>query len=347
MRQILLRHQKKYPLSTIEDYIKLIYQSVFAGGHMIKSKDSALKYLLEECKEITNFPNKDTLYEYISNDYIRIYLKPYLQYFNDVSYINNAFCQTSNSNTGSIQVLKYYLLLLKEMITKKEINLNIFDSYNFLNEYEKNNYPIYHHSNIYKENYYPNYRIIDKKYLTNDMKKKQIELFLEPFKNENLTVIAIEGKCCSLKSTITSLLENVTVIRADDFFLNEDLKQVQTEIGDYIDYKLLENEVLNKLTPNTYLTYKVYNCEKGTYELKTSYIHNIVIVEGVYSYNQYIKKYYNKLIYFHVDEKDQMDRLKSRCKSKALLNRFINEWIPKENDYYELFDIFTSSDLII
>ena len=45
MRDILLRHAARYPLMEATDFAKLIYQSAFAGGHLISSRQAALERL--------------------------------------------------------------------------------------------------------------------------------------------------------------------------------------------------------------------------------------------------------------------------------------------------------------
>ena len=45
---IIQKHIDTYPLMEVQDVCKLIYQSVFGGGHMIPNPDYSLKRIKEE-----------------------------------------------------------------------------------------------------------------------------------------------------------------------------------------------------------------------------------------------------------------------------------------------------------
>ena len=70
-----------------------------------------------------------------------------------------------------------------------------------------------------------------------------------------------------------------------------------------------------------------------------------MVVEGSYSCHPYFKEIDTKKIWIDIDRKEQIKRLEKR--SKHLLDRFIKEWIPKENAYFEKYDIRSKCDLII
>ncbi|MDD3170833.1 MAG: hypothetical protein PHO86_00765 [Bacilli bacterium] len=350
MEDIIIRYYLRFPLSTIQDLIKLLYQATFGGGHMISDPQQCLAFLHEECSSLEKKRKGELLYEYISPDIVRVNLRPYLEYNFNLDYLNDAFIQTSNNNHGDIESFKQNISLLKGLIKEKLIALDLKETLNSIDNYEKSDYPVLHHSNIYRESYQPAYRIIDKKYLTTEMKKVQISTFISSIPSSNKrTIIAIEGKSCSGKSFLAEYLKNTinaAVISTDDFFLNEELKLVQTGIGDFIDYKLLENEVLSKIKNNSSVIYHKYNCQSGNYESKTTKLSQLILVEGVYSYNKYLAKYYDYLVYVDVSKEEQMKRLYQR-NSGPIIDKFINEWIPKENLYFKTFNIKGIADVII
>ena len=87
----LKRHFNKYPNSEVQDFIKLIFQSEFAGGHMIESFDKALTYLNNEASTI-DLNDNSLLYEYISDNIVRINLAPYLNMgFSTLSLANDFY----------------------------------------------------------------------------------------------------------------------------------------------------------------------------------------------------------------------------------------------------------------
>ena len=70
---------------------------------------------------------------------------------------------------------------------------------------------------------------------------------------------------------------------------------------------------------------------------------NKVILEGVYSYHNYFNDLIDYLAYLQVDEKTQFNRVSNR----TLKERFINEWIPLENKYFDYYKLEDICDVII
>ena len=71
----------------------------------------------------------------------------------------------------------------------------------------------------------------------------------------------------------------------------------------------------------------------------------LLIIEGTYSMHPKFINYYDFKIFVTLDEKLQIERLKNR--NPLLLDRFINEWIPKEEAYFDKFDTLKSADKVI
>ena len=174
------------------------------------------------------------------------------------------------------------------------------------------------------------------------MKTFQLQNYIDSF-NE-FTIFALEGKCASGKTTISNNLKNITIIDVDEFFLNNDLKTKErlNEIGGNIDYDLYE-QCLQKIKPNSTITYTIFDCSTQSYSTKTIDIKEKVLLVGVYSYHQKVRKYIDKLCYLIVNESEQLNRLKQR----KMFDRFINEWVPLENKYYNSFDFIGEANILI
>jgi len=71
----------------------------------------------------------------------------------------------------------------------------------------------------------------------------------------------------------------------------------------------------------------------------------MIIFEGVYSANKKLFDKYHGVIYLDINEEEQIDRLTIR--SRNLLNRFIDEWIPRENYYFQKYNIKFNADIIV
>ena len=74
----------------------------------------------------------------------------------------------------------------------------------------------------------------------------------------------------------------------------------------------------------------------------------LLIIEGVYSYHYKLRDFYTHLVYLNVSKETQNERLKNRCgENKLLYNKFINTWIPNEENYFNNNDIISKADIII
>lgn len=189
------------------------------------------------------------------------------------------------------------------------------------------------------------YIIIDRKYLTDDMKFIQAYHYLKNIKK--FSIISLEGKCGAGKTTLSTKLQeklDLTIINIDDFFLPPVLKTRDrlNEVGGNIDYMRIYNLLL-QIRSKTISSYKKYNCHNNTFSDKKIKIQNIVLLEGVYSYHPYFRSLIDKLLYLDIDEKTQDNRIQNRSNYQ----RFINEWIPLENKYFKSQKLKPLANIII
>jgi len=318
-------HLKKYPKMSTQDIVKLLYQNHFGPGHFIKDLDFIKKYYINELN--SDYNSSENLYEHIGNNFVRVNIFPYNKHYNNNDLIEY-FYNSSLFNFNDESLKNSFINNLK----------NIPDD-GFLDIYDYSNV---HHTIEYNKLYKPHYRVINTKYLSVDMKAYQLQKYIDSF--NDFTIFSLEGKCASGKTTISNLLKDVTVIDVDDFFLRKELKTKErlNEIGGNIDYDLYE-ECLKKIKPNSIITYKIFDCQSQQYKDKTIEIKNKVLLSGVYSYHMKVRKYIDKLCYIIINDSDQYNRLKKR----VLFERFINEWVPLENKYYNSYDFISNADILI
>ena len=189
------------------------------------------------------------------------------------------------------------------------------------------------HSQIYRDNYHPSYRVVASKLLDASIKARNLQNFIEEIRNDSLQIIALEGRCGSGKSTISKMLKNVTIIEMDDHF-DSSTDPVNVE---YI------ASLLSSLKVGDTILEKCYDCHNDCYYYKEKKITNIVVVEGVYSYLDSLKKYYSHLCYIVLDKELQIERIKNRKN----FNQFIEKWIPREEKYFDEFDFIKNADILI
>ena len=83
---------------------------------------------------------------------------------------------------------------------------------------------------------------------------------IEKIKENNIRIIAIDGRCASGKTTIGNELAkflNAEVIHMDDFFLTPEMrtKERLNEVGGNVDRERFEKEVLIPLSKNEIINY--------------------------------------------------------------------------------------------
>lgn len=156
-----------------------------------------------------------------------------------------------------------------------------------------------------------------------------------------LYLIAVDGMCASGKTTLSEKVQkecpDIAVVHMDDFFLTpgQRTKERLREVGGNIDYERFQKEVLKPLLTKGSCTYRIYDChtqcfvgEKKIEKAKT------VLVEGAYSRHPYFKNPYDEVYFLSISREEQIERIRKRNGEK-MLKRFMEEWIPKENEYFK------------
>lgn len=153
-------------------------------------------------------------------------------------------------------------------------------------------------------------------------------------------IIAIDGRCAAGKTTMAQELKkvlNCNVISADSFFLRPEQRTEERlkEAGGNIDYERLENEVLIPLLNGQAFKYRPYNCKTQSLSAPITVEPNrINIIEGSYSCNPHLIKYYDYKVFMTVDTEEQLRRIEKRNGIEGL-KIFKDKWIPLEEKYFE------------
>lgn len=339
MKRYLEFYYKRYPQSKIQDFVKLVAQITFGPGYEDINPALNLKQLKDEILNLKTY-NNENLYEYIGYDYVRVNLRVYNLYNLSINYLNESILNTYNLFLDNKNDINRNLAILKDFLIDKTFSTD--EIQNFINKYIEAGFPNIDHSELYIENYNPAYKVIHHKYLTEEHHYYQMRHYLDKFDNNVLNFISLEGKSGSGKTTLTNLLlkePDVTIISVDDFFDNaNDLIGINSE--------RIIREIFSQAVLNKQLKYNRYDCHKKEFqEVIIEKVKPIVIIEGVYSANPELRKYYKGKMFINISTEEQIKRLEKR--SKGLLLKFINEWIPRENKYFEELNIFENADIIV
>ena len=163
--------------------------------------------------------------------------------------------------------------------------------------------------------------------------------------------VAIDGPCTSGKTTFAAMLNRRfggNVLHMDDFFLRPEQRTPErfAEPGGNVDRERFETEVLAPLAAGQAAQYRPWDCHTGDFAVAYAVEPaQLTIVEGSYSMHPALRGYYDCMICLAVDPAEQLRRLERR--NPRMLQRFVDEWIPLENRYFEATNIQAVADLLV
>ena len=168
MRSILLAHARRYPLMEPRDAVKLIYQSEFGGGHLIRDESACLDFLRREYKSTrqrTDLP----LTEEIGCDIVRVNLAALDASGYPVDALGHAFLLSAAAHLGNMDSFWRKLSALKELTAEGNMPFSLNDLNIYLESYAAAGFPPVSHSEAYRNAYHPAYRVIRKEFLFKQM----------------------------------------------------------------------------------------------------------------------------------------------------------------------------------
>lgn len=163
LEAVLKIHAKKYPLMSVTDAVKLIFQNEFGGEHLISSKAKCLEYLTAEYNSVTQTDCE--FYEDIGGGIIRVFLPALRANSITPTELCELFISSAEMTHGDINSFLKKLDILKELTESGLFAFSSDQLEEYLTEYASLGYPPVSHSEIYRLNYKPAYRIILKNLL--------------------------------------------------------------------------------------------------------------------------------------------------------------------------------------
>lgn len=340
MITLLQKHLTHYPKMQIQDVAKLCFQSEFGGGHMILNEAKSFARLQQEYASLDpRLLPAYPLYESIGNGLCRIYLSAISQGLQP-DILHEMFVQSARSRRGTIEGLKQKLDQFLCACQQDVLPFQESDVRHFLQQWELQGYPAIHHSESYRQAYHPAYRVVEEQYLPLVTALPKIHP-----DGMHTFIIAIDGMSGSGKSTLGTLFHrnfpNSNLFHMDDFFLQQHQRTEErlSEIGGNVDYERFQSEILLHLDDKHGLSYRPYSCKSRTLgdAIHVSW-KPITIIEGSYSHHPYFQDYCDLRITCKVSPEEQKMRIIQR-NGEEMWERFEQEWIPKENTYFEAFHI--------
>lgn len=347
LRSLLIKHHEKYPEMQIVDVLKLLYQSEFGCGHMISDGAHSYDRIFEEAASLPVKALEGDAVEPIGDGLVRLYLRILNQDKLSYDTLNRLFMLTANQPRGSIEGFKKKTLILEKLCKDRILPYDMLELSRICKDHLDSGYPIIRHSQVYRSAYAPSYRVVEKRFCDVLPLLCKIDDMMQ---SKSQVVVAIDGNSAAGKSTLAALLKSVydcNVFSMDDFFLRPYQRTPERlmEPGGNVDYERFKQEVLEPLINVTPFTYEPYDC--STQELaeeKRVEPHSLNIIEGVYSMHPYLLEAYDLKVFLSIETDEQRRRLLKR--NKELYSRFVQEWIPLENKYFDTYQIQSQCDMV-
>ena len=328
----------------IRDMCKLVYQSIFGGGHMITDMSKSLSRICNEYEKVKDILPKEEVVEQIGEDTCRIYLNSIRQGLNPVT-LNKLFVLSASNKKGTIENLENELETILHFCDSKVLPFDSADVKVFIQNWKEQEYPAISHSDTYRQNYHPAYRVVNGVYGKYYKVFLEIDRLLEQHKDSDAPLIVIiDGKAGSGKSTLGELLKDVyecNLFHMDDYFLQPHQRTAErlAEPGGNVDYERFKAEIYDQIEEKRDFEYQKYDCGRQQLgeRIQVSYS-KLNIIEGAYAAHPYFKDRADLLFFMEITDELQKERIAAR-NGERMLERFLKEWIPMEHRYFETYSL--------
>lgn len=163
-------------------------------------------------------------------------------------------------------------------------------------------------------------------------------------------LVAIDGMSASGKTTLASALRErygARVVHMDDFFLQPHQRTPQRYAtpGENVDHERFLAEVLGPLSRGEAFVYRPFLCHEMAFgQGARMEPGRLNVVEGSYSLHPSLCGFYDLRVVLRIDPAAQSARILAR-NGEAMHARFMREWVPMENAYFEATGIDSRCDL--
>ena len=163
LRPILLAHGAEHPQMEPRDGAKLVYQSVFGGGHLIRDRAESLARLRAEYEAT---PQVDgPLYETIGGGLVRVHLAALDAHGVSPETLNGWFADSAQRVRGTRGQLLQALEELRAVTAEGSFSFGSEELEEYLADYAAQGWPPVSHSETYRRLYRPAYRVVLASYL--------------------------------------------------------------------------------------------------------------------------------------------------------------------------------------
>jgi hypothetical protein len=141
------------------DAVKLLYQNVFGGGHLIRNIPACKAYLRREYESLAHDPSQP-LWEAIGNGLVRVMLNAIDGNDYSIRQLGEDFIRSSEAHQGNPDGFLIKLDILRKVTASGAFGFTLEELEAYLEEYKRAGYPMISHSEQYRQAYKPAYRIV-------------------------------------------------------------------------------------------------------------------------------------------------------------------------------------------
>ena len=333
-------HLNTHPAATGQDVLKFCYQAAHGPEHLIV--DPVLARLRFE-QEFDATPATDgPLIDCLSDRFCRIHMGAWRAAALPREWLLRLFLCSATPVADAKDQLHRYL-----SDAAAHLSDPAFDD--LVTHYRADGAPPVHHSDAFRAAYLPAYRVVDCRLV-------RLLPVLEHLAAHSVTgrptVIAIDGRAASGKSTVAQQLSDIldaAVVHMDDFFLPPALRTSErlATPGGNVHYERFAEQVLPHLGLNAPFCYDRFDCSvmrlTDTVSVPAA---SYQIVEGSYSTHPIFKDYADLRIFSDISPDEQFKRISVR-NSASMAELFKTRWIPMEETYFKAYHIRENATLII
>uniref|UniRef100_UPI00405628D5 uridine kinase family protein n=1 Tax=Acetatifactor sp. TaxID=1872090 RepID=UPI00405628D5 len=357
----LIEQADMHPSMEPQDVYKMMYQAAFGAEHLLQDPDAAYAYLQKEYEAVE--PENEALYEAISHDICRVNLRAWKAQKLPLDWLFAMFIKSVSIQKADekADVFTEYEEIAAEAAGEGIFQFSYEEFRRYARDYAEKGLRAVHHSEKYRIMELPAYRLVNRRYirilpvLEVLAQKGYYNIAVEKGKEErkqNTYVVTIDGRCASGKSTMAQMLQEITgagVIHMDDFFLPMELRSKErlAEPGGNVHYERFMEEVLPHLASEGAFSYRRFDCSKMQIgEERKVDSSSLRVIEGAYSHHPLFRDYADLKVFSHVEEAEQLRRIKERD-GEAVLAMFTERWIPMEEQYFATYHTKENSDIIV
>ena len=342
---LLHRHAEQYPALQITDLLKFLHQSAFGCEHLVTDAEAVTEYIRREYASVS--PDTPPLTEALDGSFARVHLS-WLNRGLSPETLGKLFYLSALEPAPGRQALEEKLAVALQLARDGLLPFSANALEQAWQDWQAKDFPAVRHSPAFREAYQPAYRVIATRFLPFLPLLARLDSILAG----GSVLLAIEGGSASGKTTLAALLQELygcAVAHMDDFFLQAHQRTPQrfAQPGGNVDHERFLAEVLLPLSRGETCVYRPFDC--ATFTIGTGFPFSptrLTVVEGAYAMHPALASHYTLSVFLDVDPRTQRARILKR-NGQPLAQRFFDEWIPLEHQYFAATDVKARCGMVI